>query len=295
MFNIVSPLFLAGLIALVLGLLMLYRGAFREGWLWGFGCLVLPPLLLLFIVLRWRRTQFGVYALLAGLLIGSVALYAGADQFVQGWLRQPALRALLAPTGWNGTIRLPFKSYQPAQLPNAAEAAAILAQQKRAAAAPPAKPATPAPARPAPRAVQAEAFQPASLRALPHYIGSQVRVTTLSGGQVTGTLRRLDSLGLTVATDQGSGSVRFHVDWTRLQGVEVYAPRGSVPAPSSPAATGVAAAATAQTPPAVRLAPSASFASAPPTTSASAGQMPISPPAAAAQAPAAAVNAPGSP
>ncbi|MEJ2677044.1 MAG: hypothetical protein P8011_18000, partial [Acidihalobacter sp.] len=232
MSDTVLLLFLAGFAGAVLGILMLYGAAFRSGWLWGIVCLLLPPVLLLFIPLRWRRSQFGLYMLLAGLLVSGAAMYAGADASVQAWLQQPPVQAYIARIGWHGEIRLPFKSYQPPQLPNAAAAKAIRAEDKAAAQAPPPAPAS----KPAAPASPQDEFQAVSLDALSKYIGSTVRITSTDGGKVSGQLTRVDSMGVTVAAPQSSGSVSYHVAWTRLTRVEVYAPPGSVPAPTPTAA-----------------------------------------------------------
>jgi hypothetical protein len=297
MSDTVLLLFVAGFAGVVLGILMLYGAAFRSGWLWGIVCLLLPPVLLLFIPLRWRRSQFGLYVLLAGLLVSGAAMYAGADAPVQAWLQQPQVQAYIARTGWHGEIRLPFKSYQPPQLPNAAAAEAIRAEDKAAAQAPPPAPA-PKP-KPAAPAAPPDTFQAVNLDALNKFIGSTVRITNTDGGKVSGQLTRVDSMGVTVAAPQSSGSVSYHVAWTRLTRVEVYAPPGSVPAPTPTAA----APATAVPAPATTLAPSTSVnppasvtvSPAPqveplPAAGTQAPAMPVSPPAAASQAPSGAVD-----
>lgn len=290
-------LFLAGFAGVFLGILMLYGSAFRSGWLWGVVCLLLPPVLLLFIPLRWRRSQFGFYVLLAGLLVSGAAMYAGADASVQAWLQQPQVRAYLARTGWHGEIRLPFKSYPPPQLPNAAAAAAIRAENQAAAQVSTqtfaSKPKPVAPAAPP------DTFQAVSLDALDQYVGSTVRITNTQGGMVSGQLTQVNSTGVTVAAPQSSGSVTYQLAWTRLSKVEVYAPPGSVPAPTPDAA----APATTAPPPATTLAPGASVN--PPTsvtlrpttsveplpaTGTKSLALPVSPPAAAAQAPSSAVD-----
>jgi hypothetical protein len=285
MSDTVLLLFLAGFAGAVLGILMLYGVAFRSGWLWGIVCLLLPPVLLLFIPLRWRRSQFGLYMLLAGLLVSGAAMYAGADASVQAWLKQPPVQAYIARTGWHGEIRLPFKSYQPPQLPNAAAAKAIRAEDKAAAqASPPAPAPKPKPAAPA---APPDTFQAVNLDALSKYIGSTVRITSTDGGKVSGQLTRVDSMGVTVAAPQSSGSVSYHVAWTRLSGVEVYAPPGSVPAPTAPATA--LAPSTSNPPASVTISP-APQAEPLPTAGAQAPVMPVSPPAAASQAPSGAVD-----
>ncbi|MEJ2478646.1 MAG: hypothetical protein P8Y78_00460 [Acidihalobacter sp.] len=288
-------LFLAGFAGLALGVLMLYAAAFRSGWLWGIVCLLLPPLLLLFIPLRWRRSQYGFYVLLAGLLVSGAALYAGADAPVQAWLQQPQVQSYLDRTGWHGEIRLPFKSYRSEQLPNAAAAAAIRAEEKAAAQAPP-PPAPKTKPSPAPTAPP-NTFQPVSLEALNKFIGSTVRITGTDGGQVSGQLTRVDGVGVTVAADQGSGSVSYHVAWTRLSGVEVYAPQGSVPPPMPAASTTAAPAQATTTAPAGSANPPASVTVSPaprveplPAAGTKAPEMPVSPSAAAARAPTGAVD-----
>ncbi|WP_455384913.1 hypothetical protein [Acidihalobacter prosperus] len=294
MSDTVLLLFLAGFAGLALGLLMLYAAAFRSGWLWGIVCLLLPPVLLLFIPLRWRRSQYGFYVLLAGLLVSGAALYAGADAPVQAWLQQPQVQSYIARTGWHGEIRLPFKSYQSEQLPNAAAAAAIRAEEKAAAQAPPPAPKPKPP--PAP-AAPPDTFQPVSLDALNKFIGSTVRITGNDGGQVSGQLTRVDGVGVTVAADQGSGSVSYHIAWTRLSGAEVYAPQGSVPPPMPAASTTAAPAPATTLAPAGSVNPPASVTISPapqveplPAAGTKAPAMPVSPSAAAAQAPSGAVD-----
>lgn len=303
MSDTVLLLFLAGFAGVALGVLMLYAAAFRSGWWWGIVCLLLPPVLLLFIPLRWRRSQYGLYVLLAGLLVSGAALYAGADAPVQAWLQQPQVQAYIAGTGWHGKIRLPFKSYQPGQLPNAAAAAAIRAQEKAAAQTPPPAP-KPKP-KPVVPAAPPNTFQTVNLDVLNKYIGSTVRITNTDGGKVSGQLTQVDSMGVTVAAPQSSGSVSYHVAWNRLSGAEVYAPQGSVPAPAPAASTTVAPAPATTVAPAsaTTLAPAASVnppaavtvSPAPrveplPAAGTQAPQMPINPPAAAAQAPSGAVD-----
>jgi hypothetical protein len=294
MSDMVLLLFLAGFAGFVLGMLMLYTAAFRSGWLWGIVCLLLPPVLLLFIPLRWRRSQFGLYVLLAGLLVGGAALYAGADAPVQAWLQQPQVQAYIAQTGWHGEIRLPLKSYQSEQLPNAAAAAAIRAQEKAAAQTPPPPPPSPKPLAPV---APPDTFQPASLDALGKYVGKTVRITSNDGGQVSGQLARVDGVGVTVVADQGSGSVSYHVAWTRLSGAEVYAPPGSVPAPVPAAPTTAAPVSSTTVAPSASVSPPASVTISPapqveplPNAATTTPEMPVSPPAAADQAPSGAVD-----
>lgn len=294
MSDTVLLLFLAGFAAFVLGVLMLYAAAFRSGWLWGIVCLLLPPVLLLFIPLRWRRSQFGLYVLLAGLLASGAALYAGADGPVQAWLQQPQVQTYLVRTGWHGEIRLPLKSYQSAQLPNAAAAAAIRAQEKTAAQTPP--PPSPQP-KPSTPAAPPDTFQPVSLDALNKYVGSTIRITSNDGGQVSGRLSRVDGVGVTVVSEQGSGSVSYHVAWTRLSNAQVYAPPGSVPAPAPAASTTAVPAAATTAAPSVSVNPPASVTLSPapqvaplPAATTKAPEMPVSPPAAADQAPSGAVD-----
>ncbi|APZ44350.1 hypothetical protein [Acidihalobacter ferrooxydans] len=293
MSDMILPFFLLGLAIFVLGVLLLYRGAFRSGWTWGFACLLVPPLLLLLIPLRWRRMQYGFYTLLTGLMVGGATLYAGADAPVQAWLQQPRVEAIIARTGWHGEIRLPFKVYQPQPLPNAAEAAAVRAEEKAAAQAPPPAP-KPAPT---PPAAPPSEFQPVALTALDHYLGKTVRVTSIAGVTVKGVLSRVNSNGVTLMTNQGTGSVSYHLAWTYLTRAEVYAPKGSIPAPTATNTTATPAPATTATPapaatapaPSVTLAPTVQTAPLPPAAT-HAPSMPIAPPAAAAGAPASAVN-----
>lgn len=223
----VTPLFMLGLATFLLGWLFLYVAAFRSGWKWGLVCLLVPPALLVLIPLRWHRTQYGLYMVLSGMLICGASLYAGADGPVQAWLQRPGVKPVIARFGWDGSIHMPFKPYHAEPLPNAAAAAAAAQAEAKSAAPPP--PAKPKPAAPAPAP---STFQPAGLDTLGKYLGKTVRITDINGGTVNGVLNQVDSSGVTVMANEGSGSVSYHLTWPRVGKAEIYAPAGSIPAPA---------------------------------------------------------------
>lgn len=250
-------LFLLGMAGVVLGILFLYITYFRSRWYWGVACLLLPPLLLLLIPLHWRRAQYGLYTLLAGVLVAVAALYAGADGPVQAWLERPQVEPYLAKLGWRGEIHMPFKPYKPGPLPNAAQAQAVRSQEaaeRRAAAEAALKKQL------AEKSVHKtpNAFQPANLKSLGQFVGRKVRVTSTDGGKITGELKRVDSAGVSVTVAAGGGGVTYHFVWKRVSGVEVYAPEGSVPPPSNASSENAGAASGTLAPPTSSSTPAAS-------------------------------------
>lgn len=68
---------LAGLFLLLVGNLWFVVRAFQESILWGLGCLLLPFVSLVFLILNWRRAKDPFFVGLWGLgLIFAVAIVA---------------------------------------------------------------------------------------------------------------------------------------------------------------------------------------------------------------------------
>ncbi len=62
-------LLITGLSLIVTATIMLAIQAFRENLWWGLCVLLVPPALLLFAILHWKRTKIGVAIYLAGALM----------------------------------------------------------------------------------------------------------------------------------------------------------------------------------------------------------------------------------
>lgn len=225
-------LFVASLALLIIGSLALIRCAFREALLWGLFALLLPPVLLWYAMTRWRQTQYSVYTIAASLLLMTASLYGGAAAPVADYLQQSSLAPVLTAYGWNGRITLPFTTDRDIPVPNAAEVEALRAAEASARRRAPAAStvteksvSTPAPA-PVLR------YQAAAFDVLAHYTGRQIRVHVMGGGVIEGVLVAVGGDGITVDAAQSTGTVGYALTWSRLARVEVYAPAGSVRAPT---------------------------------------------------------------
>ncbi len=275
------PIFLTGLCAFLLGWLWLVVAAFRSDRLWGWVCLLFPPLLLLFVPMRWHHSQFGFYVAFSGLLLAVASLYAGADVPLQRWLQQPTIKTLISSSGWDGRIHLPFEPYSSTPLSNAAEAEAIRAEQRHSA-----LPPTPSKSVQAGKRKVMKRFQVADMNHLKRYVGDTVRVFDAFGGEVQGVLSEVGMPGIVVKARMAGGSISYHLAWPRISQVEIYASVGTVQPPEAGRFADTRRSA-------VTLAPSVSTVPLPlpPHHSAT---LSIAPPAAAARAPAGAVDSPRS-
>ncbi|AOV15942.1 hypothetical protein BJI67_01610 [Acidihalobacter aeolianus] len=229
--------FVVGLGLLLLGLLALLRVAFRETLLWGLLVILLPPLLLWYVVTRWRQTQVPVYVVLSAMLIVIAALYGGASTPLADYLRHSSLAPVLMAYGWNGRIDMPFKPEDDVPVSNAGAVEALREQEAAAARAQKLaeQKVRPKPSKPTPPPVYR--YQLAGLNHLEQYAGRRVRVETVSGGTVEGVLASVTGDGITVNADQSIGSVGYQLNWSRITAVSVYAPKGSVIPPAKPASS----------------------------------------------------------
>jgi hypothetical protein len=67
-----SLLYLAGLLIFLVGLIGLYVVAFRQSIVWGLLVLLIPPLLIGFVVIHWRRARTPALSVLGGAAIAGV-------------------------------------------------------------------------------------------------------------------------------------------------------------------------------------------------------------------------------
>ena len=67
-----SLLYLAGLLISLVGLIGLYLVAFRQSIVWGLLVLLIPPLMIAFVVIHWRRARTRVLCVLGGAALAAV-------------------------------------------------------------------------------------------------------------------------------------------------------------------------------------------------------------------------------
>jgi hypothetical protein len=67
-------LFIASMIVILIGSVMLLIEAFGEGMLWGLGCLLVPlPVALLFIATHWHQARKAFFVQVAGWILFALA------------------------------------------------------------------------------------------------------------------------------------------------------------------------------------------------------------------------------
>jgi hypothetical protein len=68
-----GPHVLAGaVLVLAIAYVWLLVRAFRQHWAWGLACLLIPPVLLLFLDKHWNKAQFPVWLFFGGLMLAAV-------------------------------------------------------------------------------------------------------------------------------------------------------------------------------------------------------------------------------
>jgi len=71
---------LGWLIALV-GLIMLLIAAFKEHILWGLGCLFIPIVPLIFVIVNWDKAKNAFFTWIAGILVVILGAALGASAY----------------------------------------------------------------------------------------------------------------------------------------------------------------------------------------------------------------------
>jgi hypothetical protein len=74
----VIALLLLGLLAMVVGNIMVLIAAFKKSALWGLGAIVLAPVYLVFVILNWGQAKRGVAIQALGVLLFAGAVWQGA-------------------------------------------------------------------------------------------------------------------------------------------------------------------------------------------------------------------------
>jgi hypothetical protein len=72
-------LLFAAVAFLFIGGIMLLIEAFGEGILWGLGCLLVPPVSLIFVATHWHQAKKAFFFQLAGWILLMFALHTGAQ------------------------------------------------------------------------------------------------------------------------------------------------------------------------------------------------------------------------
>ena len=96
---------LAGLVVTAIGWIALIVRAFRASWIWGFGVLLIPPLMILFIPTHYPAARRAMFILMFGLLLGGLPYlvnFAGRYLIDLGpWEKQVNGELHLTLTGWD--------------------------------------------------------------------------------------------------------------------------------------------------------------------------------------------------
>lgn len=75
---IMLVLLIIGWVVAVVGGIMLLVVAFKESVLWGLGCLLVPFVALIFLIMHWSQAKNAFFVQLAGMALIFIALVAGA-------------------------------------------------------------------------------------------------------------------------------------------------------------------------------------------------------------------------
>ncbi|RMG51813.1 MAG: hypothetical protein D6717_12515 [Gammaproteobacteria bacterium] len=244
-YSLTALVFLAGAALMALGSLAVLYRAFRWRLVWGLFVLLVPVAgLLAFTVVHWQQARNGVLAIILGVLVMLAALWGGADRELgldKALLESPVAERI--PVDKEEVQALLEKRPGEVEVPNEEKARALgidteksleeIEAEEQAKPLPEVVPPPAATAPPASESAPAMAWQPVSRRRLEGYSGRPLRVYLLDGKRYEGLLERLSEEGDSVILRRrvAGGEVAYEYPFARIEWLEVWAPRGSVPPP----------------------------------------------------------------
>ncbi len=243
MYSLTAIVFLAGVGLMALGSLMLLVRAFRWRLVWGLALLVPVVGLLAFAIVHWKMARNGVLTLILGFLLALAGLWGGADRELgldRLFLESPVAEKL--PVDREKVEALLEKRPGEVEVPNEAEARALGIDTEKSLeeveAEEAARPLSEIVPEPSPDAVPESrapkmSWQPVSRKRLDQYLGSPLRVYLLDGKRYDGILERLSKRGdsLVLRRRLCGGEVAYEYPFAPGEGLEVWAPHGTVPPP----------------------------------------------------------------
>lgn len=242
--SLVGIVFIFGGVLALAGSLMIIIEAFKMSFWWGLAVLFIPLAGLIFIIMNWREGRNGAYVLILGFLLSGVAFYGGADRELELGKQldkanvdvdkipiDPRVSELLEQRPV--LVEVPNEEAAQAQgIDTEKDLYEIEAEQEEAPLVIPileeAKKKKPVEIKKVPMA-----YQPVSIKRLPEYLGSSLRVHTLDGGDHEGTLVEVSDKNEAIYLSQRvtSGQVTYEYPYVKIEWVEVYAEVGTVPVP----------------------------------------------------------------
>ncbi len=242
--SLVGIVFIFGGVLALAGSLMIIIEAFKMSFWWGLAVLFIPLAGLIFIIMNWREGRNGAYVLILGFLLSGVAFYGGADRELELGKQldkanvdvdkipiDPRVSELLEQRPV--LVEVPNEEAAQAQgIDTEKDLYEIEAEQEEAPLVIPileeAKKKKPVEIKKVPMA-----YQPVSIKRLPEYLGSSLRVHTLDGGDHEGTLVEVSDKNEAIYLSQRvtSGQVTYEYPYAKIEWVEVYAEVGTVPVP----------------------------------------------------------------
>jgi hypothetical protein len=246
--SLVGIVFIFGGVLALAGSLMIIIEAFKMSFWWGLAVLFIPLAGLIFVIMNWREGRNGAYVLILGTLLSGVAFYGGADRELELGKQldkanvdvdkipiDPRVSELLEKRPV--LVEVPNEEAAQAQgIDTEKDLYEIEAEQEEAPLVIPileeAKNKEPVEIKKVPMA-----YQPVSIRRLPEYLGSSLRVHTLDGRDHEGTLVEVSDRNeaLYLSQQVTAGQVTYEYPYVKIEWVEVYAEVGTVPVPEDEA------------------------------------------------------------